>query len=353
MLVMPDRTITRNSPPWIIAEAGVNHNGDLEAAHLLLEMAARAGADAVKYQFFKAEQLVTQLAPQAFYQRRNTGRQQTQLEMLAALELPHSALQGLCDHAHELSLAIGITPFDEESLEAVAVSSADFVKVSSGDCNNYPFLHKVAAAGKPVIISTGMATGAEVLKAASELKQAQYAMLHCVSAYPAPEKEQNLLALKWMQQQLNCPVGYSDHTEGSNSACLAVALGAVVFEKHITLSRDAIGPDHRCSLEEQPFRRYVSAIRQTAHILGDGIKRPASCEADTCLVARRSITAVRDIEAGECIKEIDLRMKRPAGGLPPGELAQVVGLTARKRIPVDTQLTLEMLTAAESVLEAQ
>ena len=353
MLVLSDRTITRNSPPWIIAEAGVNHNGDLEAAHLLLEMAARAGADAVKYQFFKAEQLVTQLAPQAFYQQRNTGKQQSQLEMLAELELPGSALQGLCHHAHELSLAIGITPFDEESLKAVAVSSADFVKVGSGDCNNYPFLKKIAAAGKPVIVSTGMATGSEVIQAASELRQTQYAMLHCVSAYPAPEQEQNLLALKWMQQQLNCPVGYSDHTTGTDSARLAVALGAVIFEKHITLSCDAMGPDHRCSLEEQPFRRYVRAVRQTAHILGDGIKRPARCEADTCLVARRSITAIRDIESGQRIAEDDLRMKRPAGGLPPGELAQVLDRTAKIRIPADSQITLEMLNTAEAVLEAQ
>ena len=353
MLVLSDRTITRNSPPWIIAEAGVNHNGDLEAAHLLLEMAARAGADAVKYQFFKADQLVTQLAPQALYQRRNTGIQQSQYEMLAALELPHSALQGLCDHAHELSLAIGITPFDEESLEAVAVSSADFVKVGSGDCNNYPFLKEIAAVGKPVIVSTGMATGAEVIHAASQLTHAQYAMLHCVSAYPAPEQEQNLLALKWMQQQLNCPVGYSDHTSGANTACLAVALGAVIFEKHITLSCDAIGPDHRCSLEEQAFRRYVRAIRETAHILGDGIKRPARCEADTCLVARRSITAVRDIEAGQSITEADLKMKRPAAGLPPGELTQVIGRIASRRIPADSQLTYEMLNAFENVLEVQ
>ena len=304
----------------------------------------------MKYQFFQAEELVTQLAPLATYQQRNTGSDSSQLEMLARLQLPQKCLQELCDHAHELSLAIGITPFDEGSLAAVAASSADFIKVGSGDCNNYPFLQKVAAAGKPVIISTGMATAPEVLRAAKELKGAPYAMLHCVSAYPAPEKQQNLLAIKWMLQHLDCPVGYSDHTVGTRAAQLAVALGAVIFEKHITLSRDDPGPDHRCSLEEQPFRRYVRAVRESTMILGDLVKRPALCEENTRATARRSLTAARLLVPGQCITSADLKIKRPADGLPPECLPQVIGLRARIAIPADTQLTPAMLEVEEEVM---
>ncbi len=343
MLVLLDRAITRHSPPWIIAEAGVNHNGDVAAAHLLLEMAARAGADAVKYQFFKAEELATQLAPLADYQRQHIGSDHTQLEMLMRLQLPHKCLHELCDHAHELSLAIGITPFDDLSLAAVAASEVDFIKVGSGDCNNYPFLRRVAQAGKPVILSSGMATAGEVMRAAAELGDTQHALLHCVSAYPAPEEEQNLLAIKWLQRNLSCPIGYSDHTTGTRTAQLAAALGAVIFEKHITLDNNAHGPDHRCSLEEEPLRRYIKAVRSIATILGDGVKRPVPSELETRLVARRSVTAARRLEAGTIITAADLCLKRPGSGIPPAGLDDLIGQRIRCTVAADSQLAPEHL----------
>jgi N,N'-diacetyllegionaminate synthase len=340
------RALGAGEPCFIIAEAGVNHNGDIESARQLIDVAVEAGADAVKFQTFKAERLVTLDAPKAAYQLRNTEVAESQYEMLRRLELSKEAHHTLMNHCAERGILFMSTPFDEESADFLDELGLPVFKLPSGELTNLPFIEHVARKGKPLIVSTGMAYLSEVETAVSAIRAAgnhQLALLHCVSNYPAAARDVNLRAIGTMQEAFNLPVGYSDHTEGIEVAVAAVALGACVIEKHFTCSRDLPGPDHRASLEPDELAAMVRAIRSVEAALGDGRKEPAASESETARVARRSLVAACDIEAGTRLTEDLIAIRRPGTGLPATMLSQVIGQRLRVPVRAGTLFTLEML----------
>lgn len=332
---------------FIIAEAGVNHNGSLEHARQLVEVAVRAGADAVKFQTFKAERLVTLDAPKAAYQLRNTGAAESQYEMLKRLELSQEAHLDLMNYCSEHGILFMSTPFDEESADFLDELGVAVFKLPSGEITNLPFINHVARKGKPMIVSTGMAHLIEVETAVRRIEAAEnrdLILLHCVSNYPAEPADANLRAMLTMQAAFNVPIGYSDHTQGIEVSLAAVALGACVIEKHFTLSRDLPGPDHRASLEPDELSILVSGIRKVEAALGHGRKEPAASEAGTAAAARRSLVAACDIAAGTELTEDLIAVRRPGTGLPAMMLSQVIGRTLRVPARAGTLLTLEMLS---------
>jgi len=331
---------------FVIAEAGVNHNGDLDLARELVRVAARAGADAVKFQTFSAERLVTASAPKAGYQAARTDPQETQRGMLERLELnagEHRQLIQECERAGILFLS---SAFDEESADLLEQLGVVAYKVPSGEITNLSYLRHLAGKGRCLIVSTGMSTLDEVgaaVGAIRETAQVPLVLLHCVSLYPAPAASANLLAMQSMREAFAVPVGYSDHTEGQTVALAAVALGADMIEKHFTTDRSLPGPDHAASLEPDELRLLVEGIRAVQSARGDGVKRPTPEEAATAAVARKSLVAARDIAAGETIERDMLTIKRPGTGLPPERLDWVVGRRARTPIGVGTVITPEMV----------
>lgn len=332
---------------FIIAEAGVNHNGDLETAKRLVDAAVVAGADAVKFQTFVPEEVVTGSAEKAPYQKANmSGGQETQLDMIRRLALSKEdfrTLKAYCDRAGIMFLS---TPFDYYSVDLLDELGVPLFKIPSGELVNDRFLRYVAARGKPLIISTGMATLGEVEEALGVVQDAgarEITLLHCTSAYPASYEEVNLRAIITLQHAFGLPVGYSDHTPGTEVAVAAVALGARVIEKHFTLSRSMEGPDHKASLEPDELAAMVRAIRNVERALGDGRKRPSPGEQDVMRAARRSLVAACDIAKGEMITEEKLAIKRPGTGIPPKMWCLVVGRRARVDIPADTVLTWDMI----------
>jgi N-acetylneuraminate synthase len=317
-----------SGPCFIMAEAGVNHNGDLALARQLVAVAARAGADAVKFQTFSADRLVTQTAPQAAYQIANTGQTESQYAMLRRLELSAEAHQVLQAYCQELGILFLSTPFDEQSADLLDGLNVPAFKMASGEITNHPFLAHVARKGRPMIISTGMANLAEVETALEVVAQAggpPVSLLHCTSNYPAPPDEINLRAMQTLRQAFNVPVGYSDHSQGLEISWAAVALGARIIEKHFTLDRNLPGPDHAASLEPDELGALVRGIRNIEAALGDGRKRPSPSEASTAAVARKSLVAARAIMAGEALGETMIHIKRPGTGLPPSALPYVLG----------------------------
>jgi N-acetylneuraminate synthase/N,N'-diacetyllegionaminate synthase len=340
-----DKSIGAGAPVFVIAEAGVNHNGDLEMAKRLIDVAIKAGADAVKFQTFKAETLVTATAPKAEYQTQTTPVDESQLEMLRKLELSnedHDELSAYCRRNGILFLS---TPFDEDSADLLDALSVPVFKISSGDLTNTPLLEHVAKKRKPVILSTGMADLAEVRDAVETLNAAgcdEVVLLHCVSDYPADPADVNLRAIQTLRKTFNLPVGFSDHTQGLEVALAAAALGASVIEKHFTLDRNLPGPDHRASLEPDELTRFVSGIRTVESSLGSGEKVPTAREIETAKVARRSIVATQTIPAGTIVERNMIAAKRPGTGLPPARLNSIVGRKTRIEIPVGTLLTLDM-----------
>ena len=340
-----DKSIGAGAPVFVIAEAGVNHNGDLEMAKRLIDVAIKAGADAVKFQTFKAETLVTATAPKAEYQTQTTPVDESQLEMLRKLELSnedHDELSAYCRRTGILFLS---TPFDEDSADLLDALSVPVFKISSGDLTNTPLLEHVAKKRKPVILSTGMADLAEVRDAVETLNAAgcdEVVLLHCVSDYPADPADVNLRAIQTLRKTFNLPVGFSDHTQGLEVALAAAALGASVIEKHFTLDRNLPGPDHRASLEPDELTRFVSGIRTVESSLGSGEKVPTAREIETAKVARRSIVATQTIPAGTIVERNMIAAKRPGTGLPPARLNSIVGRKTRIEIPVGTLLTLDM-----------
>jgi N,N'-diacetyllegionaminate synthase len=326
------RGIGDGAPPFLIAEAGVNHNGSPETALRLVEAAAVAGADAVKFQTFSAEALATARAPLAEYQRQRSASG-SQLEMLRALELPREALRAARDRAVELGITFLSTPFDLPSVQLLADLGVPAYKVGSGDLTNLILLRAVAERGRPLIVSTGMATLAEVEAAVAAVRAAgdpPLILLHCTSAYPAAAADANLRAMATLRERFGVPVGYSDHTLGVATAIAAVALGAAVVEKHLTLDRSLPGPDHAASLEPPEFTEMAAALRETFAALGDGRKQPRRGEADTTFVARRSLVAARAVKAGAPIAAGDIDARRPAGGISPMRLDEVVGRRAAR-----------------------
>lgn len=332
---------------FIIAEAGVNHNGNLDVAKRLVDAALKAGADAVKFQTFIPEHVVTKTAERAAYQKTNMPtKRESQLEMIERLALgceEFRALKGYCD---QLGIMFLSTPFDYYSVDYLDELGVPAFKVASGELVNHPFLKYVAAKGKPLILSTGMATLGEVEEALEAVRSAgagDITLLHCTSNYPASFADVNLRALVTMQQAFGVPVGYSDHTPGIEVAAAAAALGACVIEKHFTLDRQMEGPDHRASLEPDELASMVQAVRNVEKAMGDGRKRPSDSEIEIMRVARRSLVAACDIAAGEVITAEKLAVKRPGTGMPPKMWDVVVGRRARTDIPADTVLTWEMI----------
>lgn len=340
------REVGAGHPCYVIAEAGVNHNGSLDLARRLVDAAARAGADAVKFQTFVAEEVVAPVAPKASYQKASGAVDESQLEMVRRLELSFDAFAELARHAGTRDITFLSTPFDRASADLLVRIGVPAIKVPSGELTNLTFLRDLAARGRPLIVSTGMADLAEVRAAVGAIREAgcrEFALLQCVSNYPAAPADANLRAMETMAAEFGVPVGYSDHTLGLPVALAAAALGACIVEKHFTLDRALEGPDHRSSLEPDELAELVAGIRAVESALGDGRKVPAASEADTAAVARRSLVAARDIPAGAVLTEELIALRRPGTGLPPSMFAQVVGRAVRARVPAGTLISLDQL----------
>jgi N-acetylneuraminate synthase/N,N'-diacetyllegionaminate synthase len=329
------RTIGQGHPCFVIAEAGVNHNGDVDLAHRLVDVAAGVGADAVKFQTFEPEQLVSPLARKAEYQVANTGTSESQLEMLRRLALPHGALAPLAAHAAERGVLFLSTPFDEASADLLEGLGMPAYKIPSGEVTNHPFVAHLARKGRPVLMSTGMSTLAEVAQAVQVVRECgdpPLALLHCVTSYPAATTDCNLRAIATMRAAFGVPVGWSDHTEGIRVSLAAVAAGATLLEKHFTLDRTLPGPDHRASLEPDELGELMAAVREIEAAMGDGVKRPAPAEAANAALVRRSLHASRALPAGHVLDAADLVALRPGTGLPPALRDRLVGRRLRVKV---------------------
>ena len=350
----------------IIAEAGVNHNGSLAMAKQLIDAAADAGADAVKFQTFKSEKLVSRFAPKAKYQEQTTGSG-SQLEMLRRLELSEDDHRSLLDYSQRKSIQFLSTPFDHESLEfLVGTLNLPRIKIGSGDLTNAPVLLAVARSGKPLILSTGMSTLQEVESALQVLAfgyaptlgkpsldafrkafasgagrdamSSKVVLLHCTTEYPAPFDEVNLRAMDTLATTFGLPVGFSDHTPGIAVSIAAVARGASVIEKHFTLDRNLPGPDHRASLQPDELKAMVLAIRQVEKSLGSSTKAPSPSEIGNKAVARKSLVAAREIRKGELFTDENLTVKRPGSGISPSHFWEYLGKPANRDFSADELL---------------
>ena len=332
------KTIGPGHPCLVIAEAGVNHNGDTALAYQLIDAAAEAGVDVVKFQTFKAEKLVTASARMAGYQIANTESERSQFEMLKGLELPYAEHRGLKEYAESKGLIFLSTPFDEGAIDFLADLGVAFFKVGSGDLTNIPYLRRMGSKGLPIVISTGMASMAEAEEAVQTIRNTgndQIVVLHCTTNYPCPESEVNLRAMHELGAHLGLMAGYSDHTQGIEVPVVAVAAGALVIEKHYTLDRTMEGPDHKASLEPGELQEMVRRIRHTEMLLGDGKKRPLASELEISKVARKSVVAAQDIPAGVLITPEMLCIKRPGTGLHPREYDRVIGKLSLRAMPAD------------------
>lgn len=332
---------------FIIAEAGVNHNGSLDLALDLVTRARECGADAVKFQTFKAERLVTRNAASAAYQKREVPDAPSQYAMLKALELSENDFVKIQAHCRDIGIEFLSSPFDEDSAGFLDQLGMRLFKVPSGEITNTPLLEAIGRFGKPVILSTGMSWLSEIEAAINALSMAgagEIMLLHCVTEYPAPYDQINLLAMQTLASAFGLRVGYSDHTTGLEIPIAAVAMGATLIEKHFTLDTAMPGPDHSASLPPPDFQRLVESIRHVERARGDGRKRPAPCEMPNLEVVRKSITAGRSIAAGEVITRAHLTLKRPGSGLAPLCLGAVVGRSARRSIAADELIDWSDLT---------
>jgi N-acetylneuraminate synthase/N,N'-diacetyllegionaminate synthase len=325
-----DREIGAGRPVFVIAEAGVNHNGDMDMARALIDAAINAGADAVKFQTFKSERLVSSAAPKADYQLQTTDRAESQAEMIRRLELREEHHHALMDYCAQRGILFLSTPFDEESADLLAELGVPAFKTSSGDVNNIPFLEHLARKGLPVIFSTGMSHLDEVEQAVSAMSAAggdSVVILHCVTDYPTNPADVNLKAIDTLAAAFPSPIGFSDHTLGIHIPVAAVARGACVVEKHLTLDRTLPGPDHRASLEPGQLAEMISAIRETEAALGDGVKQPRGGEIGNIAIARKSLHWRRAVTTGQSIQADDLIALRPGSGISPAGLRRLVGRT--------------------------
>ncbi|MHA2425491.1 MAG: N-acetylneuraminate synthase [Candidatus Thorarchaeota archaeon] len=337
-------TIGEGEPVFIIAEAGVNHNGDIKLAKKLIDAAVDAGVDAVKFQTFKTENLTTRDAGMAKYQVDNIGETSSQYEMIQKLELSFEAFTELKQYCDSKDILFLSTPHTHDAMTFLD-SLVPAFKIGSGDLTNLPFLRDLADLKKPLILSTGMSTLDEVQEAVSAVLDSgnkALILLHCVTNYPADIEDMNLKAMETLRNEFNLIVGFSDHSEGHVASVAAVALGALVLEKHFTLDKDLPGPDHKASLDPTQLKAYVTAIRKTEASLGDGVKKPAPCEVSIKEVARKSLVASTDIVAGTKIEESMVCIKRPGNGIAPKYLDRLVGKRAKVDITSDTLLTWEM-----------
>ncbi len=329
----------------IIAEIGVNHNGDIRNAKKLIKLSAEAGADIVKFQTFKSEKLVTNNARKANYQIDNSNIEETQLHMLQKLELNNNQIDDLIKCAHKNKIEFLSTAFDMDSLDYLIKLNLKRFKIPSGEITNLPYLRKIGEQKKPTILSTGMADMDEIHKAISTLLTAGLnknllTVMHCTSEYPAPFDEVNLNALSSLKRDLKLNIGYSDHTIGMEVAIASVALGARVIEKHITLDNSMPGPDHFSSMEPEKFSLMVSSIRNIELSMGNGIKSPTKSEIRNKSVVRKSIYASKHINKGSLFSEANIIIKRPEGGISPMEWDNVIGKIAKKDFLEDEIISL-------------
>jgi len=325
-----------NNKVFIIAEAGVNHNGNIELAKKLVEVAANAGADAVKFQTFSAEQVLSKNAPKAEYQIKMTDSSESQFDMIKKLELDLNSHQEIIKHCNENNILFLSTPFDHESIEMLNHLNLPLFKIPSGEITNLPYLRLIGSKAKPVILSSGMATLGEIEFALNVLISEQVSLseitvLHCNTDYPTLMKDVNLRAMQSIAAAFpGIRVGYSDHTLGIEVPIAAVSMGATVIEKHFTLDRNMDGPDHQASLEPDELKSMVKAIRNIEIAMGDGLKKPRSSEIKNKSVARKSIVAARNIHKGEVFTEENLSVKRPGTGLSPIQWDEVIEKKAMK-----------------------
>lgn len=336
--------IKKSKKVFIIAEAGVNHNGNIDIAKKLVDAAFEAGVDAVKFQTFKTEKIVGKYAKMAQYQIENTGTSESQFDMIKKLELKYSEFKDIKEYCENKGILFLSTPDDEDSLEFLCECDVPMIKIGSTEVTNLQFLKRIGEKMKPLILSTGMSTLGEVEKAIETIKNAgndNIILLHCVSDYPASYEDVNLNAMITMKGAFKLPVGYSDHTLGAEASIAAVALGAVVIEKHFTIDNDLDGPDHKASLNPDQLKCYVESIRKTEKLLGDGIKRPTEKEKETIKVVRRSIVAKKDINEGTILTKEMFEFKRPGDGIKPELIDMICNRVLRRDLKEDEPLKWE------------
>jgi N,N'-diacetyllegionaminate synthase len=341
-----DRSIGEGQPAFIIAEAGVNHNGDMDLAKRLIEVAAAAGVDAVKFQTLNAARYISRYAPKARYQLAVTNEDESQVEMVSKYELSREQHVELMQCCAERNLHFFSTAFDELGVDLLAELGVACFKIPSGEITNLPLIEHIAAKGKPVILSTGMSSIGEVEKAVATMAingVRDIALLHCVSNYPALPEDANLRAMQTMERAFNLPVGYSDHTSGVEIAVAAVALGACIIEKHFTIDNELPGPDHQASLEPDELRSLVISVRNVEVGLGDGVKRSMPSENNTRDVARKSLVAARPLKVDEVLDREAIAIKRPGTGISPVELDYVLGRRLKRDVEEDEPLAWEIL----------
>lgn len=345
-ITIGNKKIGPGEPCFIIAEAGVNHNGDLALAKKLIDIASDVKADAVKFQTYKAENLVTCDADKAEYQKTTTGSDESQFEMLKRLEFSDESYEELFSYAKKCGIIFLSTPFDSDSADLLDRIGIPAFKISSGDLTNLPLLSHIVTKNKPVILSTGMASLGEIEVTVNHLRKqglCDLVLLHCTTSYPAPLDTVNLRAMKTLRSAFGFPVGYSDHMTGINIASAAVALGACVIEKHFTLDRSLPGPDHKASLEPLELKVMVRNIRELEIALGDGIKVISSEEFNIKKIATKSLVAKCTIYAGDTISTQSLIVKRPGTGIEPKYFDLVLGKIAKQDIKKDSIITWDMI----------
>lgn len=328
---------------FVIAEAGVNHNGDIEIAKKLVDTAVWAGADAVKFQTFHAEKLVCRTAKKAEYQMETTQKAESQFDMLKRLELTSDMHEQLIDYCKDRKIKFLSTPFDIESMDYLVRCGVDIIKIPSGEITNYPYLVNAGKTRRKVILSSGMSSLDEVRNAVCVLREngsMDITVLHCNTEYPSPYGDVNLRAMQTIKDELGVSVGYSDHTTGIEIPIAAVALDATVIEKHFTLNKNMDGPDHKASLEPDELKEMIRAIRNIELSLGDGRKIPSASEKKNMTIVRKSIVAKRDITQGEVLTEENITTKRPGSGLSPMRWREVIGTKAIRDFKEDDMIEL-------------
>ncbi|KAF0225645.1 MAG: N-acetylneuraminate [Rhodospirillaceae bacterium] len=346
---LKDRSIGPGHPVFVIAEAGVNHNGDLDMALRLVDVAADAGADAVKFQTFKAENIITRSAPKARYHVETTGgdEEQTWFQLLKTQELTADMHRALIQRCRQRGIMFLSTPYDVESVELLDSLDVDLLKVASTDANNIPFLEIMARTGRPMILSTAMCTLDEVKASVAAIRAAgckDLLVMQCTGSYPAPADQANLRAMRTIAEACGVAVGYSDHIPGFSAALAATALGAQAYEKHFTLDRSLPGPDHRASLEPDELAALIAAIREVESCLGDGMKRVLPCEVENRTKLRKHLLAARDLVPGDVIDLTTAAIKRTGGaGISPDRFHQVAGRRLKVAVAADTPISDDML----------
>ena len=339
-----NREIGAGKPCFIIAEAGVNHNGELEKAFRLVDKSIEVGADAVKFQTFDPKKIASRFGGLAEYQKGAGVKYARQVDMLENLKLTHKEFEQLAKYCREKGQTFASTPFESSSLRFLLALGIPFVKVSSSDLTNHPYLSEIAKAGKPVILSTGMGNMGEIAEAVGTLKESgctKLLLMHCTSQYPAPPETLNVSAIRALREMFRLPVGFSDHSAGHEADVLALAYGACAIEKHFTLDNVLPGPDHKASLNPADFAAMVKAVRKAEKMIGNGERVPTEGEKEMMTFSRKSIVAARSLPVGHTLQEKDLAIKRPGNGLPPKFIKAVLGKRLKRAVARDQLLKLE------------